>query len=89
MLRIAGKTAGPIELKFLWTLMGGGGCYRLKNLNCFFSNCCFYFSTGSSASTYIKSKLEELLGFKIVPVMSHQFSVLLLSYLQCRNFQFG
>ena len=29
MLRIAGQTAGPIGLTFLWTLRGGGGCYRL------------------------------------------------------------
>ena len=31
MLRIAGRTAGPIGLNFFWTLMGGEGCYRLKN----------------------------------------------------------
>ena len=30
MFPIAGQTAGPNGLKFLWTLMGGGGCLRLK-----------------------------------------------------------
>ena len=31
MLSIAGQTAGPIGLKIFVTLMGGRGCYRLKN----------------------------------------------------------
>ena len=26
----ADQTSGPIGLKFLWTLMGGQGCFRLK-----------------------------------------------------------
>ena len=30
MLPIADQTAGPIGLKFLWTLRGGRGSYRLK-----------------------------------------------------------
>ena len=34
-MRIAGQTARPIGLKFLWTLIGGlvaGGRYRLKKI---------------------------------------------------------
>ena len=29
MLTIAGQTAGPNGLNFLWTLIGGRGCFRL------------------------------------------------------------
>ena len=30
MLLVAGQTAGPIGLNFLWALRGGRGCDRLK-----------------------------------------------------------
>ena len=35
MLRIAGQRAGPIGLNFLWTLMGGQGCYKLRKFDIF------------------------------------------------------
>ena len=37
----AGQTAGLNGLKFLYTLMGGWGCFRLKNIRIYFSK--FYF----------------------------------------------
>ena len=42
MFPIASQTAGPIGLNFLWTLMGGRGCYRLKKSKFFFQN--FFFN---------------------------------------------
>ena len=42
MLPIADQTAGPIGLIFLWTLMGGWGCFRLKK-SVFFKLFSFFF----------------------------------------------
>ena len=38
MLRIAGQTAGPYRLKFLWTLMGGGGVIGKNKFDIFSKN---------------------------------------------------
>ena len=32
MLRLAGQTAGPIGLKFLWKLMGGRGGLKAEKI---------------------------------------------------------
>ena len=45
MLRIAVQTAGPYRLKFLWTLMGGGGVIGKNKFDIFskiFSNFIFF-----------------------------------------------
>ena len=36
MFSIAGQTARPIGLKFLWTLMGGRGVIKAKKIRNFF-----------------------------------------------------
>ena len=33
MLSIAGQPAGPLGWNFLWALIGGQGCYRLKKFS--------------------------------------------------------
>ena len=48
MLLIAGQTAGPIELNFLWTLMGGRGCY--------------FFSTSNAGPQYLKNSRIQRKG---------------------------
>jgi hypothetical protein len=41
MLPIAGQTAGPMGLNFLWTLMGGRGVFKAKK-TIFFSKFFFF-----------------------------------------------
>ena len=43
MLSIAGQTAGPKVPKLFRTLMGGGGCFRLKKSKIIFSEHFFHY----------------------------------------------
>ena len=55
MFPIASQTAAPIGLNFLWTLMGGRGCYRLKKFKKkFYSNFFFHGQRRALQLVYIK-----------------------------------
>ena len=68
MLPIAGQTAEPIGPIFLWKLVGGRGCYRIKKFDHFFqlffkilfSN---FFSTGN-AGTFKYVFIKPLYTFR-------------------------
>ena len=66
MLRIAGQTAGPYRLKFLWTLMGGGGVIGKNKFDIFSKNffqTLFFSILGPSA---IKNYFANYLVMKIL-----------------------
>ena len=71
MLPIAGQTAGPNGLTFLWTLMCGRGCFRLKKSKiCFSKKNVFKFFYETTLKTLL---FVYLAGFMYLGSYVHRY----------------